>query len=152
MAAALRILGELGVQLHPQKTRIVHVRQGFEFLGYKIKRGPAASAVARKIRSTCPVGALYAYPREKSIQRFMDQVRQLTKPTRTADDQGVDRETKSVAAGMGALLQAGPRPKALQPAGPLGRASDLVASFSAAGETAAGNRCRNPCCTGNTGL
>jgi VWFA-related protein len=29
----------LGVQLHPQKTRIVHVRQGFEFLGYMIKRG-----------------------------------------------------------------------------------------------------------------
>src|ERR1700677_1194708 len=39
VAAALRILKELGVQLHPQKTRIVHVRQGFEFLGYKIKRG-----------------------------------------------------------------------------------------------------------------
>jgi len=31
VAAALRILNELGVQLHPQKTRIVHVRQGFEF-------------------------------------------------------------------------------------------------------------------------
>src|SRR6059058_5208906 len=39
VVAALRILSELGVQLHPQKTRIVHVRQGFEFLGYKIKRG-----------------------------------------------------------------------------------------------------------------
>ena len=25
--------------LNPQKTRIVHVRHGFEFLGYKIKRG-----------------------------------------------------------------------------------------------------------------
>jgi retron-type reverse transcriptase len=36
VAAALRILNELGVQLRPQKTRIVHVRQGFEFLGYKI--------------------------------------------------------------------------------------------------------------------
>src|SRR6266852_8275876 len=33
VAAALRILNELGVQMHPQKTRIVHVRQGFEFLG-----------------------------------------------------------------------------------------------------------------------
>ena len=29
VVAALRILSELGVQLHPQKTRIVHVRQGF---------------------------------------------------------------------------------------------------------------------------
>jgi hypothetical protein len=37
--AARRILKQLGVELHPQKTRIVHVQHGFEFLGYKIKRG-----------------------------------------------------------------------------------------------------------------
>ena len=47
MAAALRILNELGVQLHPQKTRIVHVRQGFEFLGYKIKRGKGSFGCRR---------------------------------------------------------------------------------------------------------
>src|SRR5215470_12296104 len=29
ISAACRILEQLGVQLHPQKTRIVHVRQGF---------------------------------------------------------------------------------------------------------------------------
>ena len=32
IAAALRILKELGVELHPQKTRVVHVQHGFEFL------------------------------------------------------------------------------------------------------------------------
>jgi integrase len=37
--AAHRILKQLGVELHPQKTRIAHVQHGFEFLGYKIKRG-----------------------------------------------------------------------------------------------------------------
>lgn len=37
LAAAERILEQLGVTLHAGKTRIVHVRQGFEFLGYKIK-------------------------------------------------------------------------------------------------------------------
>ena len=79
VAAALRILSELGVQLHPQKTRIVHVRQGFEFLGYKIKRGKQLRLPPGKIRSGAHSGALYAYPREKSVQRFMDQVRQLTK-------------------------------------------------------------------------
>jgi hypothetical protein len=26
---------ELGVSLHPEKTRIVHVDHGFEFLGYQ---------------------------------------------------------------------------------------------------------------------
>jgi len=34
--AALRVLKQLGVELHPQKTRIVHVQHGFEFLGYKM--------------------------------------------------------------------------------------------------------------------
>jgi len=31
--------GELGLRVHPDKTRIVQVAQGFEFLGYKIKQG-----------------------------------------------------------------------------------------------------------------
>lgn len=88
VAAALRILNELGVQLHPQKTRIVHVRQGFEFLGYKIKRGRQLRLPPGKIRSGAQSGALYAYPREKSIRHFMDQVRALTRrrvPLRTKE-------------------------------------------------------------------
>ena len=35
---ARRILARLGVTLHAEKTRIVHARYGFEFLGYKIKQ------------------------------------------------------------------------------------------------------------------
>src|SRR6202790_4900377 len=62
VAAALRILNELGVQLHPQKTRIVHVRQGFEFLGYKIKRGKQLRLPPGKIRSAAQTGELYAIP------------------------------------------------------------------------------------------
>src|SRR5713101_7156897 len=77
--AAGRILKPLGVELHPQKTRIVHVREGFEFLGYKIKRGQKKLHLpASKIRSQARQGALYAYPKEKSIGGFMDQVRQRT--------------------------------------------------------------------------
>ena len=68
------------MQLHPQKTRVVDVRQGFGFLGYKIKRGKQLRLPPSKIRSGARSGELYAYPREKSIQRFMDQVRQLAKP------------------------------------------------------------------------
>ena len=79
VAVALQILNELGVQLHPQKTRIVHVQRGFEFLGYKIKRGKQLRLPPGKIRSGAQSGALYAFPREKSIRRFMDQVRALTR-------------------------------------------------------------------------
>ena len=78
--AAGRVLKQLGVELHPQKTRIVHVQDGFEFLGYKIKRGKKKLYLPEsKIRSQARQGALYAYPKEKSIHRFMDRVRQRTK-------------------------------------------------------------------------
>jgi len=80
LETARRILKQLGVELHPQKTRIVPVRHGFEFLGYKIKRGEKMLYLPeRKIRSQVRHGALYAYPKEKSIRRFMDQVRRQTK-------------------------------------------------------------------------
>ena len=80
MDAARRILKQLGVELHPRKTRIVHVQYGFEFLGYKIKRGEKRLYLPdSKIRSQIRAGALYAHPKEKSIRRFMDQVRQRTK-------------------------------------------------------------------------
>src|SRR6202163_268640 len=77
--AAGRILKQLGVELHPQKTRIVHVQYGFEFLGYKIKRGKRLYLTSTKIRSRARSGGLHSYPREKSIRRFKDEVRQRTK-------------------------------------------------------------------------
>jgi RNA-directed DNA polymerase len=79
LEAARTILTALGVQLHPQKTRIVHVQSGFEFLGYKIKQGRQLQLPSSKIRSSARSGALYAYPKEKSVQRFMEQVRNRTR-------------------------------------------------------------------------
>jgi group II intron reverse transcriptase/maturase len=70
---------ELGVELHGQKTRIVHVRQGFEFLGYKLKRGKGYQLPASKRRSGSNRQNLYVIPREKSVKRFRDQIRQLTR-------------------------------------------------------------------------
>jgi group II intron reverse transcriptase/maturase len=80
LAAAERILEQLGVTLHVGKTRIVHVRQGFEFLGYKLKRGQRSLRLpAEKIRSGVRAGDLYAFPRTKSIQHFKDQIRRRTR-------------------------------------------------------------------------
>jgi len=97
--AAGRVLKQLGVELHPQKTRIVHVRDGFEFLGYKIKRGKRQlNLPASKIRSQARQGALYAYPKEKSIRRFMDQVRNRTK-------RRLPLTTEELIAGLNPLLR-----------------------------------------------
>jgi RNA-directed DNA polymerase len=80
LAEATTLLKTLGVTLNAAKTRIVHVRIGFEFLGYKIKRGSRPLRLAPgKIRSGVRAGALYAYPRQKSIQHFKEQIRQRTR-------------------------------------------------------------------------
>lgn len=80
VGAALRVLEALGVHLHPQKTRIVHVQHGFEFLGFKIKRGTRPLRLpTHRITSGVRSGGLYAIPREKSVQHFKDQVRRITK-------------------------------------------------------------------------
>lgn len=78
-AAAALILKKLGVQLHPAKTRIVHVSWGFEFLGYKIKRGSRRLRLGSdKIKCNVRHGDVYAYPRDKSVRKFKDQIRRYT--------------------------------------------------------------------------
>jgi len=80
LQAATKVLEKLGVTLHPGKTRIVHVRHGFEFLGYKIKRGSKSlSLPANKIATGTRRGDLYAFPREKSLIHFKNQIRMLTR-------------------------------------------------------------------------
>jgi RNA-directed DNA polymerase len=56
-----QIVRELGLTLHPEKTRIVEGSQpgGFEFLGWHFERG-------------------YKWPREKSVKRFKETIRQQT--------------------------------------------------------------------------
>lgn len=80
LSTARRILKKLGVTLSAEKSRIVHTRHGFEFLGYKIKRGVRPLKLTLdKIRSGVIAGSLYAYPREKSIKHFMEQIRKKTR-------------------------------------------------------------------------
>ncbi|NSW84643.1 MAG: group II intron reverse transcriptase/maturase [Syntrophothermus sp.] len=76
---AKRILEGLGLKLHPEKTRITHVKWGFEFLGYKIKQGKGLKLPEDKIKSQPNKLDIYAVPAAKSIKRFMDQIRAKTK-------------------------------------------------------------------------
>jgi RNA-directed DNA polymerase len=100
--AARRILKQLGVELHSQKTRIVHVQYGFEFLGYKIKLGYRKLHLPEsQIRSRARQDALYAYPKAKSISRFMDQVRQRTKRTRPLPTKELIEELNPLLRGWG---------------------------------------------------
>jgi group II intron reverse transcriptase/maturase len=102
LRCAEKILATLGVQLNVRKTRIVHVRRGFAFLGYTIKCGQRGLYLpAAKIKSNARRGGLYAYPTQKSIDRFKDSVRRKTQrriPLRTAE---LIRELNPVIRGWG---------------------------------------------------
>jgi RNA-directed DNA polymerase len=80
LTVAGRVLKALGVTLNANKTRIVNVRHGFAFLGYKIKRGSRPMRLSPgKIKSGLAAGSLYAYPRDKSVRHFKDQIRRMTR-------------------------------------------------------------------------
>jgi RNA-directed DNA polymerase len=80
LRCAEKVLATLGVRLNLQKTRIVHVRQGFAFLGYKIKRGSRAMYLPdAKIVSGARRGDLYAYPTQRSVDRFRETIRRKTR-------------------------------------------------------------------------
>ena len=102
LSAAKKILAALGVTLNEAKTRIVQVSHGFEFLGYKIKRGSRPLRLtSSQIRSRTRAGDLYAYPRDKSLQHFKEQIRQRTARKAPVDTQTLIAELNPVIRGWG---------------------------------------------------
>lgn len=95
LASARAVLeGELGLRLHPEKTRIVHITRGFEFLGYKVGRG-------RGLRHKAGGPSLYALPTDRSIKRFKDKVRTATNRRNPKDLEGVLDELNPIVRGWG---------------------------------------------------
>ena len=86
--------GELGLRLHPEKTRIVHITRGFEFLGYKIGRG-------KGLRHKAGGPSLYAVPTDRSVKRFKDKVRTATCRRNPKDLEGVLDELNPIIRGWG---------------------------------------------------
>ena len=76
---AREILAKLGLQIHPDKTRITNIKWGFEFLGYKLKQGKGFKLNHNKIKSKRNALNIYVYPKDKSIEKFMNNIRERTK-------------------------------------------------------------------------
>jgi RNA-directed DNA polymerase len=74
------VLAPLGLRLAPEKTRVVHIDEGFTFLGFDIRR-------MRK-RGTSK-HYVYTKPSKKAIQSIKDKVK--AKPYRSTRSQDLDR-------------------------------------------------------------
>jgi len=65
------VLAPIGLRLSVEKTRVVHVEDGFDFLGSRIQRRPWRARTGKK--------AVYTYPSKKALASVVDKVRRLTR-------------------------------------------------------------------------
>ena len=64
------VLAPMGLRLSEEKTRVCHIDEGFDFLGWRIQR--------RARRGRAGKRAVYTYPSKKSLLSVMAKVRSLT--------------------------------------------------------------------------
>jgi len=102
LATATKILQKLGVTLNAKKTRIVNIKQGFEFLGFKIGQGKGVLRLpASKIKAKLNKRNLYALPKDKSVTRFKDAVRQKTRRRSPLTTEEIVKELNPLIRGWG---------------------------------------------------
>ncbi|MEO5678112.1 MAG: group II intron maturase-specific domain-containing protein [Acidimicrobiales bacterium] len=70
-AEVTAVLAPMGLRLSEEKTRVVHIDEGFDFLGWHIQR--------HRRRSRTGKTAVYTYPSKKSMASIKDKVRTLTR-------------------------------------------------------------------------
>jgi len=64
------VLAPIGLRLSAEKTRVCHIDEGFDFLGYRIQR--------RSWRGRGGKKAVYTYPSKKALASVIGKVRSLT--------------------------------------------------------------------------
>ena len=65
------VLAPMGLRLSVEKTKVCHIDEGFDFLGWHIQR--------RAWRSRSGKTAIYTYPSKKTLASIIDKVRTLTR-------------------------------------------------------------------------
>ncbi|MGH9153768.1 MAG: group II intron reverse transcriptase/maturase [Acidimicrobiales bacterium] len=66
-----QVLAPIGLRLSDAKTRVCHIDEGFDFLGWHIQR--------RNWRGRTGKKAIYTYPSKKALASIIDKVRTLTR-------------------------------------------------------------------------
>ena len=70
-AEVAAVLAPMGLRLSEEKTRVCHVDEGFDFLGWRIQRRNRRGQHGRK--------ATYTYPSKKALASIVGKVRKLTR-------------------------------------------------------------------------
>ena len=65
------VLAPMGLRLSAAKTRVCHIDEGFDFLGFRIQRRAWRGRAGRR--------AVYTYPSKQALASVMGKVRSLTK-------------------------------------------------------------------------
>jgi RNA-directed DNA polymerase len=65
------VLAPMGLRLSGEKTRVCHIDEGFDFLGFRIQRRSWRGRIGKR--------AVYTYPSKKALASVMEKVRSLTK-------------------------------------------------------------------------
>jgi RNA-directed DNA polymerase len=81
----MAVLTPLGLRLSPEKTRVVHIDEGFDFLGFHIRRMRKRGTQKHYV---------YTVPSKKAIASIRDKVR--TKTSRSTLHMGLDELLKSL--------------------------------------------------------
>lgn len=84
------VLAGIGLRLAPAKTRLVHIDQGFDFLGFHIQRHRQRGSTRRLI---------YTYPSKKSVQSIQRKVKALTKQITHQDADALMQRLNSMVRG-----------------------------------------------------
>jgi len=65
------VLAPIGLRLSEEKTRVCHIDEGFDFLGFRIQRCPWQGRTGKR--------AVYTYPSKKALASVIGKVRSITR-------------------------------------------------------------------------
>lgn len=65
------VLAPIGLSLSVEKTRVVHIDEGIDFLGWRIQRRHKAGTLTKRV--------VYTYPSKRSLNRIVGKVRVITR-------------------------------------------------------------------------
>jgi RNA-directed DNA polymerase len=92
------VLSEVGLRLAPDKTRVVHIDEGFDFLGFRIRRHRQKGSDRQLI---------YTYPSKKSITSIKRKVKTVTKRITHQDADSLFRQVGNMTRGWAQYFRHG---------------------------------------------